>query len=204
MSRFKITTLRPCPSGALLAFFDVDDLEFGLRFRGFKLFKGETGVFVKGPNYEYGRRGNAELRYGEYISQVYDAEAGGRIAAGAAFFKELAEARYAWRWIERRGEPVIRRRDLYRGMPGRFPHPTDLDPALALLVEHGFLREKPTSEKRGPGRKPSPEYEVNPLALRDTPIAGPGGGHNGHNGHNPAPPSDSLQSVHSVHQFDLA
>jgi hypothetical protein len=38
-----------------------------------------------------------------------------------------------------------------------------MEPALNLLVAHGFIREKETQEGKGPGRKPSTRYEVNPL-----------------------------------------
>ena len=47
---------------------------------------------------------------------------------------------------------------------GRFPKATDLDPALALLEEHGYLR-RVDADPSGPkgGRPPSPRFLVNPL-----------------------------------------
>lgn len=43
---------------------------------------------------------------------------------------------------------------------------TDLDPALALLEQHGHIRRipAPPTTSRG-GRPPASEYETNPLAL---------------------------------------
>jgi replicative DNA helicase len=56
------------------------------------------------------------------------------------------------------------RRDLHRVTRSRFAVPADLDPALALLAEHGYVRpvEQPARSPKG-GRPPSPAYEVNSL-----------------------------------------
>ena len=47
-----------------------------------------------------------------------------------------------------------------------FPHVDAVHNALAELEDRDFIRELPAQEKRGPGRKPSPTYAVNPRALR--------------------------------------
>lgn len=47
-----------------------------------------------------------------------------------------------------------------------FRHVDAVHSALKELEERDFIRELPAQEKRGPGRKPSPTYAVNPRALR--------------------------------------
>jgi len=75
------------------------------------------------------------------------------------------DARWLLDWIARTGHQQFTRRDAHRAAPrGRFRKATDLDPPLALLEEHGYLRRSDT-EPLSPkgGRPPSPRYLVNPL-----------------------------------------
>jgi hypothetical protein len=75
------------------------------------------------------------------------------------------DARWLLDWISRTGHAQFTRRDAHRATPqGRFPKATDLDPALALLEEHGWLR-RVDADSPGPkgGRPPSPRFLVNPL-----------------------------------------
>jgi hypothetical protein len=77
----------------------------------------------------------------------------------------LDDARWLLDWINRTAQAQFTRRDAHRAAPrGRFPKATDLDPALALLEEHGWLR-RVDADAPGPrgGRPPSPRYLVNPL-----------------------------------------
>lgn len=63
------------------------------------------------------------------------------------------------------GGPVfVSRRDIHRKHHRRFAKAEDLDPILDLLVRHGWLRPD-GKDQRGPGRPPSPRYEVHPDAL---------------------------------------
>jgi hypothetical protein len=82
----------------------------------------------------------------------------------------VESARRVMRWCvaQRKGE--LAKREIYRGLRGRFPTVADLDPILALLEQHEILRPTaPTrAEERGRGRKPSTVYELNPN------LAGPG------------------------------
>ena len=56
------------------------------------------------------------------------------------------------------------RRELFTALPrGRFPKVDALDPALELLEAHGYVRRAAQPAPKGPGRPPSPTYEVNPL-----------------------------------------
>jgi replicative DNA helicase len=75
------------------------------------------------------------------------------------------DARWLLDWIRRTGQAQFTRRDAHHAAPrGRFPKATGLDPALALLEEHGWLR-RVDADSPGPkgGRPPSPRFLVNPL-----------------------------------------
>lgn len=56
------------------------------------------------------------------------------------------------------------KRDLFRAVPrADFPTMADLDPALALLEEHGWLRQQAPPPRSGKGgRPPSPRYQSHP------------------------------------------
>ncbi|MFE9256234.1 YfjI family protein [Streptomyces sp. NPDC006879] len=60
------------------------------------------------------------------------------------------------------------KRDLFRSLPrADFPTITDLDPALTLLEEHGWIRQTPPPPRTGRGgRPPSPRYETHPRISR--------------------------------------
>jgi replicative DNA helicase len=75
------------------------------------------------------------------------------------------DARWLLDWVTSTNQVQFSRRDAHRAAPrGRFPKATDLDPALALLEEHGWLR-RVDADAPGPkgGRPPSPRFLVNPL-----------------------------------------
>ncbi|GAA4978105.1 hypothetical protein GCM10023205_52470 [Yinghuangia aomiensis] len=58
----------------------------------------------------------------------------------------------------------ITRRDLFTALPRRdFPNVAALDPALALLVDLGWIRVLPAPERRGRGR-PTVRYRIHPHA----------------------------------------
>ena len=55
------------------------------------------------------------------------------------------------------------KRELFRGLPrGDFPAMADLDPALDLLEDHGWVRQRPQPLRRGGGRPRSPRYDTHP------------------------------------------
>jgi len=74
------------------------------------------------------------------------------------------DARYVLRWIERHGRREFTRSEAQHHGKRRFPKADDIDPALAELTRRGFIRLRP-AEANGPGRPPSPTYEVNPAAF---------------------------------------
>jgi replicative DNA helicase len=79
----------------------------------------------------------------------------------------LDDARWLLDWIDRTNRTQFSRRDAHRAAPrGRFAKATDLEPALRLLEEHGYLRRvdpEPSQDPRGRGRPASPRFLVNPL-----------------------------------------
>ena len=66
-------------------------------------------------------------------------------------------------WIQREELKVFTLRDAHRRF--RKPSPQDLLPALDVLELRGYIRPTEVPKRNGPGRKPSPRYEVNPAAL---------------------------------------
>ncbi|MGC7880141.1 YfjI family protein, partial [Desulforudis sp. 1190] len=73
----------------------------------------------------------------------------------------LDAARCILDWIEHKGLEMFTKRDVFNGLRGRFKRATELDAPLAVLTERGFIREQ-LVERSGPGRRPSPVFEVNP------------------------------------------
>lgn len=74
------------------------------------------------------------------------------------------DARYVLRWIERHTRREFTKSEAQHHGKRRFPKAYDIDSALAELTRRGFIRPKP-AETSGPGRPPSPVYEVNPVAF---------------------------------------
>jgi replicative DNA helicase len=78
---------------------------------------------------------------------------------------QVDDARWLLDWISRTSQAQFTRREAHHAAPrGRFSKATDLDPALALLEEHGWLR-RVDADSPGPkgGRPASPRFLVNPL-----------------------------------------
>jgi hypothetical protein len=74
------------------------------------------------------------------------------------------DARRLLDWITRTNQVQFSRRDAHQAARGRFAKATDLEPALRLLEEHGWLR-RVDADTAGPkgGRPASPRFLVNPL-----------------------------------------
>ena len=77
-------------------------------------------------------------------------------------------ARRVLDWIQRKSLEAFTVRECWQAMKQQtaFPHVDAVHNALAELEDRDFIRELPAQEKRGPGRKPSPTYAVNPRALK--------------------------------------
>ncbi|MEZ4522926.1 MAG: YfjI family protein [Thermomicrobiales bacterium] len=121
----------------------------------------EEETFVTRPAIGVGTLANA-IRVGNYL-----------MAHARAAYAELGadpvveEAEYLLGRIESRNWTLFTKRDLFEMARSRVPQAAELDRPLELLVDHGFLR-RIDKDRGGPGRKPSPEFEVNPLWLPQT------------------------------------
>jgi hypothetical protein len=75
------------------------------------------------------------------------------------------------RWVRRNGTTSFSRRELYEAIKGRLGGVDELDDPLDRLVELNYLRRIAT-HRSGPGRAPSPRFEVNPHVLAPARRAG--------------------------------
>jgi len=67
------------------------------------------------------------------------------------------------RWLTRTGDQSFTRRDAFTNNRGTgVQRVYDVDPALELLHELGWIRELPPPPTSGPGRRPSPAFSVHP------------------------------------------
>jgi hypothetical protein len=102
----------------------------------------------------------------------------------------VADAEHILRWIERQSAAAFTVRDLFEGTKGRFKKVKNLEPGLELLEDHGHIRFRPPPESKGPGRPPSPTFDVNPYS------------HNSHNSQNtrtPATVDEHVQAQKEKH-----
>lgn len=67
-------------------------------------------------------------------------------------------------WLRATEAEAFTRRAAQQGLRSHFPVVSDIDPALDRLVDHGWIRPQTMEPARGPGRRPSPAFEVNPSA----------------------------------------
>jgi hypothetical protein len=80
------------------------------------------------------------------------------------------DARSLLDWIARTNRTQFSRRDAHQASRGRFHKATDLEPTLALLEEHGYLRRVDADPAGSKGGRPaSPRYLVNPLTHNSEP-----------------------------------
>jgi hypothetical protein len=89
----------------------------------------------------------------------------------------VADARRVLHWIERQRKARFQKRDAYQALKGTFKTLDELEPVLTLLEKQGYVRPELAQERHGPGRKPSPFYEVHATILS-------GSSHNSHNPQN--------------------
>ena len=89
--------------------------------------------------------------------------------AKAAFFEMGADpaidsARRILGWASSEQISEFSRRDAFNALRGGIQKVNELDIPLEILVNHGYIREV-LQEHKGPGRKPSQKYKINPLWL---------------------------------------
>jgi len=106
------------------------------------------------------------------------------------------DARWLLDWIARTNRTQFSRRDAHAAAPrGRFPKATDLDPALALLEQHGWVCRVDADPPGAKGGRPaSPRFLVNPLPRATEPTEPT----------KPHPPGGSVGSVGFVARGDIS
>ncbi len=116
--------------------------------------------------------------------------------ARAAFFEMGADlavglARRLLGWIVEKKLRKFSRRDAFNALRGGIDRVEQIDRPLQLLVDHAYLRgTDQLTERRGPGRKPSPTFEVNPHIYTQ----------NTHNPQNPKPGGNSTDFAQSAEE----
>ena len=94
-----------------------------------------------------------------------------------------SDARYILRWVKRHGKARFSERDfLQHGRRYFEGRPDDVAAALEELCERGYLRRL-ENDRPGPGRKPSPEFDTNPVVFQTPEVCT----QNSHNGPQRAP-----------------
>ena len=98
----------------------------------------------------------------EQLGRYYLAHALGVFDLMGRTDPDIDDAKHVLDWITRTRRDTFTRRDLFKAIRGqRFAKVTELDPALTLLTDHGYLRERPTTTSTRGGR-PSTAYDVHP------------------------------------------
>ena len=103
---------------------------------------------------------------------------------------KIEAAKVVLRWIEKSALSDFTKRQAFGGVRRRFKEVAALEPALRVLEDHGYIRLEEPLVVRGPGRKPSDKYLVNPLYLKCT--------QNPQNPQNKTLTGNSVDSVDSV------
>jgi replicative DNA helicase len=80
----------------------------------------------------------------------------------------VADAQHIVEWIKRRQQTSFSKRDVHQECRGRFKRAAELEEPLGLLEERGYVRRRPEIPREGPGRSPSPVFDVNPCLFKDT------------------------------------
>jgi hypothetical protein len=83
----------------------------------------------------------------------------------------LNKARIVLAWLAANPRESISRRELFNALPrADFPTVTVLDPALALLEDHGWIRQQPPAQTGAKGGRPrSPRYQTHPSVTQPSP-----------------------------------
>jgi hypothetical protein len=75
---------------------------------------------------------------------------------------QTAGARKLLNWLTKEARKTFSKREAYMGVRPTFKTVPEMEPALTILERHHIIRPRGASERSGPGRPRSEEYEVNP------------------------------------------
>ncbi|PZR80336.1 MAG: hypothetical protein DLM65_08485 [Candidatus Aeolococcus gillhamiae] len=88
----------------------------------------------------------------------------------------LVAARRVLAQLQHKQRRDVTIRELFSELPRpQFPRVDDLSIPLAILEEHGYVRRAAMEERAGPGRKPSPRFEIHPDMSAESAQPGPKG-----------------------------
>jgi hypothetical protein len=109
----------------------------------------------------------------------------------------VADARHVVGWVLAKRRESFSKRDAFEATKGRFKKAEELDPALRLLEERGYLRRREWARTAGRrGRTPSPVYDANPLLFAASPPPPRAPSHYSQNSQKaPVPESDGARGV---------
>jgi len=93
-----------------------------------------------------------------FIAQALDAF--GMIGADS----DIEAAKRVLSWIRREHIEGFAQRDCHRALLGTYSRVDKIRAALSVLEERGYIQPLDAGSAKGPGRPPSPQYRVNPLA----------------------------------------
>lgn len=80
----------------------------------------------------------------------------------------VEQAKTVLRWLGQKRHQFFTKRDVHQALRGRFKRIEEVEAPLQLLCDRGYIRRRIEDSQRGPGRKPSPGFEVNPVWLDQT------------------------------------
>jgi hypothetical protein len=75
----------------------------------------------------------------------------------------VGQARVLLNWIQKHQLAHFTRRDAQQKNRGTFKSPAEIDPALKILEDHGYIRTTPNAPTGG---RPRPSFEVHPSAQK--------------------------------------
>lgn len=81
--------LKKAGTKSLLAYFDFLDTDTGLEYRGWRLFEGARGTFVKSPARPYPNR-NGETKYEDFVTPIYNRKTGEFSQQGQDYLADVA------------------------------------------------------------------------------------------------------------------
>lgn len=78
--------------------------------------------------------------------------------------KEMQKAKFIIKKLEKQSQSQLKRHEIFKmSRNSNIKNVLDIERALEILLEYGYIRELPKAEREGAGRKQDTIYELNPL-----------------------------------------
>lgn len=82
--------------------------------------------------------------------------------------KEMQKAKYILQKLEKQPKTLLKRHEIFKMSRNRdIQNVQDIERALRILLDNEYIRELPTIQREGAGRKPDIVYELNPLHFKN-------------------------------------